>query len=191
VAGVTIAAFGVASNFDVNAVSYISVHVSSRPASRTVPPQRRQFGCVSTGLGDYGPAGPQVVSLIEHVAQITLEAAADLFDSHATRILIHGSHSERRALARARRAAVVAKLEPEYLRARHDAASAWRQSLPEGRGPWLLVGQAIANAAGALVVHSALDDKELQLLLGPWRQAIGAVQPVGPGIRRRVPELTR
>lgn len=142
-------------------------------------------------MGDYGPASSHVDRLIERVGEITIDEAADLFDAHATRILIHGADAERRALARALRAAVVAKLEPEYLRARHDAATTWRHTLPDGRGPWLLVGQSIANAAGALVVHTALDDKETQLLLGPWRQTMGALEPVGPGIRRRAPELAR
>jgi hypothetical protein len=142
-------------------------------------------------MGEYGPASPQVVSLIEHVAHITLEEAADLYESHSARILIYGAESELLALARARKAAIRAGLEPEYLRARHDAVTAWRHALPEGRGPWLLVGQAIANAAGALVVYTSLKDKELQLLVGPWRQAMGGLEPVGPGVRRRVPELTR
>jgi hypothetical protein len=142
-------------------------------------------------MGEYGPASSQVHSLIERVRQLTLEEAADLFDSHATRILLHGSDAERRALARARRAARVSSLEPEYLGARHDAATAWRQALPDGRGPWLLVGQAIANAAGALVVATALDEKEAQLLLGPWRQTMGTLEPVGPGFRRHQPALTR
>jgi len=142
-------------------------------------------------MGDYGPASSQVYSLIDHVGHISLDEAGDLFDAHATRILIHGWDAERLALARARTASVHAALEPEYLRARHDAAAAWRQSLPDGRGPWLLVGQAIANAAGALVVFTALDEKEVQLLLGPWRQTMGSLEPVGPGLRRRVPALAR
>ena len=60
-------------------------------------------------------------------------------------------------------------------------ASAWRSSLPETRGPWLLVGEAIASAAGGLVVNDTLDDKAFQLLVGPWRQAIGTMTPVRPG----------
>lgn len=60
--------------------------------------------------------------------------------------------------------------------------TARRHALPEGRGPWLLVGQTIANAAGALVVYTALDDRETQMLLGPWRMAMGPMEPVRPGI---------
>ena len=140
--------------------------------------------CVCTGVSTYGPATPSVDQLVRRAAQLTLAEVADLYDSHAARILIHGPEAQRRALARARRAAVVAGLEPEYLQARHDAATAWRHALPDGSGPWLLVGQAIVNAAGALVVYTFLDERELQLLVGPWRQAMGSLEPVGPGLQR-------
>lgn len=133
-------------------------------------------------MGDYGPASPLVHRLLDRVATITMDEAVDLYEAHATRILIHGSQTERQALIRAHRAAASAGLEPEFLQARHDAATAWRHALPEVRGPWLLVGQTIANAAGALVVHTALDDKQLQTLMGPWRMAMGSMEPVGPGI---------
>ncbi len=53
------------------------------------------------------------------------------------------------------------------------------------QGPWLVVGSAIANAAGALVLEEMLDQKDLASLLGPWRQAIGTMVPVGPGVRSR------
>jgi len=142
-------------------------------------------------MGEYGPASSQVDQLIRHAGRITHGEAADLYESHSARILIYGAESEGLALARARKAAIRAGLEPEYLRARHDAATAWRHALLEGRGPWLLVGQAIANAAGALVVYTSLEDKELRLLVGPWRQAMGGLEPVGPGVHRRVRELTR
>lgn len=113
---------------------------------------------------------------------MTLDEAVDLYEAHAARLLIHGAEAERDALHRARRAARSAHVEREYLQARHDAAKAWRRALPEGRGPWLLVGQTIANAAGALVVHTALEDREAQMLLGPWRMAMGSMEPVGPGL---------
>jgi hypothetical protein len=142
-------------------------------------------------VGKYGPASSQVEQLIEHVERTTLDEAADLFEAHATRLLIQGPESARQALALARKYALAAGLENEYAMARRDAANAWRHSLPETRGPWLLVGQAIANAAGAMVVYPYLDDKELKLLIGPWRQAMGTLVPVGPGARRRANVLTR
>lgn len=137
-------------------------------------------------MGEYGPASSQVELLIQRAARVTLEEAADLYEAHAARLLIQGPQSERQALAQGRKAAVAAGLEEEYHRARQDAATAWRHSLPDSRGPWLLVGQAIANAAGALVVYRALEDPELKLLIGPWRQAMGTLAPVGPGRAGRV-----
>lgn len=152
--------------------------------------QRQPVPCVCTGMSGYGPATSSVDQLIRRAAHLTLDEVADIYDSHAARILIHGPEAQRRALARARRAAAVAGLEPEYLGARHDAAAAWRHALPDGSGPWLLVGQAIVNAAGALVVYTSLDEKELQLLVGPWRQAIGSLEPVGPGLHRALVSTT-
>ena len=142
-------------------------------------------------MGKYGPASSQVEQLIQHVGRVTLDEAADLYEAHATRLLVLGPESARQALAVARKHARAAGLETEYAAARIDAANAWRHALPETRGPWLLVGQAIANAAGALVVYSYLDDKELKLLLGPWRQAMGTLAPVGPGSPSRIGVLTR
>ena len=75
----------------------------------------------------------------------------------------------------------------EYEQARRAAAAAWRGALPEVQGPWLVVGAAIANAAGALVLQDELDPKDLISLMGPWRQAIGTMVPVGPGQRSREP----
>jgi len=149
-------------------------------------PNTWRCGCVSTGMGEYGPASSQVGQLIQRAERVTLDEAADLYEAHAARLLIQGPQSERQALAQARKAALSAGLEEEYDRARQDAAFAWRHSLPDTRGPWLLVGQAIANAAGALVVFASLDDKELKLLVGPWRQAMGTLAPVGPGRGGRV-----
>ncbi len=111
-----------------------------------------------------------------------MDEAVDLYEARVARLLIHGEQTEREALKRASRSAKVAGLEDEYRRARHDAATAWRHALPEVQGPWMVVGQAIANAAGALVVYTALDDKQLHALHGPWRLAMGAMEPVGPGI---------
>ena len=122
-----------------------------------------------------------VERLIERAGKLTLDEAVDVYQAHAARILIQGSGAERLGLLQARRAATRAGLLGEYERARHAAASAWRHGLPETQGPWLLVGAAIANAAGAFVVGDGLDDKLFHLLTGPWNQAIGTLAPVGPG----------
>ena len=135
-------------------------------------------------MGEYGPATTLVDRLIEHAGAMTMEEAVDLYRARAARLLIQGPDAERRALAHARRAAAVAGLSNEYERARHAAVSAWRAALPDTQGPWLLVGEAIASAAGGLVVNDALDDGAFQLLIGPWRQAIGTMTPVGPGVAR-------
>lgn len=130
----------------------------------------------------YGPATSQVERLLARVGSITLDEAVDLYEAYAARMLIHGWDAERLALARARRAASSGGLAEEYDRARHDAATAWRHALPDDRGPWLFVGRAIANAGGELVVHRTLDEKHVQMLIGPWRMAMGSLEPVGPGI---------
>lgn len=135
-------------------------------------------------MGEYGPATTLVDRLIAHASAMTIEEAVDLYRARAARLVIQGPEAERRALATARRAAAIAGLSDEYERARHAAASAWRASLPETQGPWLLVGEAIASAAGGLVVNDTLDDAAFQLLIGPWRQAIGTMTPVGPGLAR-------
>lgn len=135
-------------------------------------------------MGEYGPATTLVDRLIAHASAMTMEEAVDLYRARAARLLVQGPEAERRALAQAKRAAAIAGLSSEYERARHAAASAWRASLPETRGPWLLVGEAIASAAGGLVVNDTLDDRAFQLLIGPWRQAIGTMTPVGPGLTR-------
>ena len=132
-------------------------------------------------MGDYGPAGPLVHRLLSRISVMSLDDAADLYQAYASRILIDGSEAERRALAGAQRAAHVAGLEPEYLQARQDAATAWRHALPEGPGPWLLVGHSIANVAGALVISTSLDEGQARILMGPWRMAMGSLEPVGQG----------
>ena len=144
-------------------------------------------------MGEYGPAGSGIYGLIERAGRLTIDEAADLYRAHANRILVQGSEAERLALARARRVASKAGRRTEFEAARHAAATAWRHALPEPQGPWLAVGAAIANAAGALVVEDILDDKPFQLLVGPWRQAIGMLVPVGPGAGRatRSPALAR
>lgn len=144
-------------------------------------------------MREYGPAGTLVLRLIERAGALTIDEAADVYRAHAARILVQGSESERLALLQARRAAAKAGLQPEYEQARRAAATAWRRALPETQGPWLMVGAAIANAAGALVVEDTLDGQPFQLLVGPWRQAIGMLTPVGPGRRtaERSPAIAR
>lgn len=154
----------------------------SRRPGRQGSPNAGRWRCVSRGVVDYGPDSSLVHRLVSRIAELSVDDAADLYEAYAARILIYGSDAERRALGRAHHAAVRRGLEPEYVQARHDAATAWRQAVPDGRGPWLLVGRAIANVAGALVIQTALDDKAAQMLIGPWRMAIGSLEPVGPGI---------
>jgi hypothetical protein len=132
-------------------------------------------------MGKYGPASTPVERVIARAGNLTLDEAVDIYHAHAARVLIQGTGAERLGLVKARRAATRAGLLGEYERARHAAASAWRHALPETQGPWLLVGAAIANAAGALVVEDRLDDKLFHLLTGPWHQAIGSLTPMGPG----------
>jgi hypothetical protein len=148
-------------------------------------PNAGESGALKLGMEDFGVNGHLVRRLIERAGSITMEEAADLYRAQAARTLLQGSEAMRLAVVRGRTVASRAHLEPEYERARHVAASAWRHALPETQGPWLLTGQAIANAAGALVVSGSLDDKTFQLLTGAWRQAIGWLEPVGPGLHTR------
>ena len=132
-------------------------------------------------MGKYGAPKTPVERLIERAGMLTLDEAVDIYRAHAARMLIQGSGAERRALIEARRAATRNGLAVAYEQARHAAATGWRHALPETQGPWLAVGAAIANAAGALVIEDVLDDKPYQLLVGPWQQAIGTMIPTGPG----------
>jgi hypothetical protein len=133
----------------------------------------------------YGPATTLVEQLVQKAGSLTLDDAADLYRAHGAHLLIQGTEKQHLALARARRAAASYGRESEYELARRDAAMAWRRALPTTQGPWLLVNQAIANAAGALVVSDILDQKSLLQLIGPWRQAMGSLSPVGPGVGAR------
>ncbi len=136
-------------------------------------------------MGDYGPANTLVHRVIDRAGTLTIDEAVDLYRAYGARLLIQGAEAERNALTQARRSAAVAGLEREYHEARHAAARAWRQALPGEQGPWLMVGRAIANAAGAFVVNGVLDNKQFDLLIGPWRQAFGLLTPVGPGVPSR------
>ena len=136
-------------------------------------------------MEEFGYHGHLVRRLIERAGTITIDEAVDLYRAQAARTLLQGSEAMRQALATARQVAARTHVEPEYDRARHVAASTWRHALPEVQGPWLLTGQAIVNAAGALVVSGSLDDRSFQLLTGAWRQAIGWLEPVGPGLHTR------
>lgn len=136
-------------------------------------------------MGDYGPATALVQGLIERAGSLSLDDAADLYRARASHLLIHGVAADRRAALQAEQAAALAGLTGAYERARHDAVTAWRHALPEPQGPWLIVGQAIGNAAGALVVKDLIDDKAFLQLFSPWRQAIGTLVAVGPGLPSR------
>jgi hypothetical protein len=142
-------------------------------------------------MGEYSPARMLVDRMIERAGALTTDEAADLYRAYAARILIQGWETEGRALARARRTAVVAGIADEYEQTRHAAVTAWRRALPDTQGPWLLVGRTIANAAGAVLMHGLLDERAFQLLVGPWRQAIGQITPVGPGAALRPTSLAR
>jgi hypothetical protein len=133
-------------------------------------------------MATYGPSNLLVHQLIARAGNLTMDEAADLYQAHAARLLIQGPAAERLALRRARQVAARAGRLHEYEEARHAAVTAWRHALPETQGPWLLVGAAIANAAGALVIEDVLDDAPFQVLIGAWQQALGRMVPVGPGL---------
>jgi hypothetical protein len=142
-------------------------------------------------VGQYGVFDTAVQDLIRHAGQLTIDEAADLYRARATHVLVHGEAADHRARINAERTAVRTGRVIEYEQARHAAASAWRGALPEVQGPWLIVGSAIANAAGALVLADELNRADFTALIGPWRQAIGTLVPVGPGpaTRQAPPEV--
>jgi hypothetical protein len=122
-----------------------------------------------------------VEDVIRRAGELTIDEAADLYRARAMHLLIHGDASDQRAQVNAKRTAVRLGRLVEYEAARHAAASAWRGALPEVQGPWLIVGSAIANAAGALVLADELSRDDFTSLTAPWRQAFGTLVPVGPG----------
>lgn len=136
-------------------------------------------------MGDYGPASPAVDRLIQRIALLDVGEAADLYRAYVARLLLSKADAERTALQRARGTAARVGRVAAYDRARHSSARAWRSAVPPGHGPWLAIGRAISNAAGALVLEDALDAKAFQFLVGPWQQAIGTLTPVGPGVAAR------
>lgn len=144
-------------------------------------------------MGQYGSLTSAVEYVIRRAGALTIEEAADIYRARATRLLLEGDAADQRAVLTAERTAVRTRRLPEYEAARHAAVSAWRRALPEVHGPWLVVGSAIANAAGALVLADVLDPKDFTSLIGPWRQAIGSMVPVGPGepSRQLSPPLLR
>jgi hypothetical protein len=144
-------------------------------------------------VGTYGGASTAVEYLIRRAGQLTIDEAADIYRARASWLLVEGHEVDRHALLNAVRTAVRTGRLPEYERARRAAVSAWRGALPAVEGPWLMVGSAIGNAAGALVLEEVLDKEDFLWLIGPWRQAIGTMVPVGPGQRVREPTgaLTR
>jgi hypothetical protein len=156
-----------------------------------VDPERMRSGDVDTGMGDYGPNTRLVRQLLDQISAMSLEDAADLYRAHGARFLVSGYEAERAAVREADRVARNSSRHAAYQRARRDAALAWRRASPGGEGPWLMVRQAITNAAGALVIHDLLDDGRLVMLVGPWRQAMGSLTPVGPGQETAVPARLR
>ena len=142
-------------------------------------------------MGEYSPSSTLVNRMIERAGALTTDEAADLYQAYAARILIQGWEVESRALAKARRTAKVAGILAEYEHTRHAAVTAWRHALPDVQGPWLLVGRTIANAAGAALMQGFLDDGSYQVLIGPWRQALGQLTPVGPGTASRLTSAGR
>ena len=142
-------------------------------------------------MGHYGALSTALEDLIRRAGELTIDDAADLYRARATHVLVNGGAADQRARINARRTAVLTGRLVEYEQARHAAASAWRGALPEVQGPWLVVGSAIANAAGALVLADELNRADFTSLTGPWRQAIGTLVPVGPGqpARQVVPEV--
>ena len=142
-------------------------------------------------MGQYGALSTAVEDLIRRAGELTIDDAADLYRARAMHVLIHGHDADRRARINAERMAVSMGRLVEYEQARRAAASAWRGALPEVQGPWLVVGSAIANAAGALVLADELSREDFTSLTAPWRQAFGTFVPVGPGqpTRQVSPEI--
>ena len=136
-------------------------------------------------MQDVSSPSRAVDQLIARAGNLSLEEAADLYRAHGAHLLTKGSGAMRTSLMQARATAARTGRLREYDDARHAAATAWRHALPAVQGPWLLVGQAISNAAGALVLRDVLDGDDYVLLAGPWRQAMGfGLAPVGPGVTR-------
>ena len=132
-------------------------------------------------MGDYGPATTLVGRLLDRIGHMTADEAADLFAARAYRALDRGMDAGRHAQADAARAAIITGRQREYGAARRAAARAWRSARRGTVGPWLSVGAAVADAAGALVLEDVLESRTFDMLFGPWQQAIGRLQPVGPG----------
>lgn len=132
-------------------------------------------------MGNNGAFSTALEDLIRRAGELSIDEAADLYRARAMHVLIHGHAADHRARIHAEQIAAETGRQAEYERARHAAVSAWRGALPEVQGPWLVVGAAIANAAGALVLANELSRDDFTSLMGPWRQAIGTMAPVGPG----------
>jgi hypothetical protein len=135
-------------------------------------------------MGEYGPATSLVCDLIERAGGMTLDDAADLYRARASHLLLKGVAADRRAATEAERAAAAAGLAGEYGRARHDPVTAWRRALPETTGamagPWPGYSQ-----FGRRTGVNGVDEKTFQDLFAPWRQAMGTLVRVGPGVASR------
>lgn len=132
-------------------------------------------------MGEFGPSTTLVGRLIDRIGHLTADEAADLFAARAYRALDRGMDAGRHAHADAARAATISGRQREYGAARRAAATAWRAARRGTVGPWLSVGAAVADAAGALVLEDVLESRTFDMLFGPWQQAIGRLQPTGPG----------
>ena len=141
-------------------------------------------------MGKYGEASSAIEYLIRRAGELTIDEAADIYHARGARLLRHGSETDRRTRLKAERIAARTGRLSRYLQARQAAVAAWRRALPAPEGPWLMVGAAIGNAAGALVLEDVLEEEDFRWLVGPWQQAIGTLVPVGPGQRIRRPSET-
>ena len=141
-------------------------------------------------MGKYGGASKAVEYLIRRAGELTIDEAADIYHARGARLLRDGSEADRQLRLKVERIAAGTGRLAHYLQARQAAVTAWRRALPAPEGPWLMVGAAIGNAAGALVLEDVLDQEDFRWLVGPWQQAIGTLVPMGPGQRVRKPSET-
>lgn len=135
-------------------------------------------------MADFGPNRAPVGALIARAGMLLHDEAMLLFEARIAWFETRSEgYAERDALRSAGRVAARSGREAAYEAARREAAVAFRKARHGEIGPWLSVAKAVANAAGALVLHDLLDRRDYQLLYGPWNQAIGDSKvPVGPGI---------
>jgi len=135
-------------------------------------------------LAEFGANHAAVSSLIKRASRLRVDEAMALFEARVAWFELRtDAAAEHEALASAERVAKRAGRLGATRAARKAAADAFRQARRGEIGPWLSVAHAVSNAAGALVLADLLDQRDYQLLYGPWRQALGDDQLVamGPG----------